>query len=753
MKPRRGPSRKKYMEDDIEIDPAIVNNNFVPKNVDSCTKKEYERQIRNWDDYNAKWGPKSVENLADLKEFVLRMGQAIRKGKNLSPEDPLPQGGLKSYWKQFTAGYRIYRGPIPDEFITSVKRLIEPRGELGKLLKIVPDSGPRRHATEMLFAWIGSFLWTLDWKTFYRPRFRVDLWAAVSAGAYTSGRISDYLESGSRYGTGIGLHYKDTEFIVFRNEHGLEEFALQLTKSLKGKDPRSSKLPQTDIHEGGFGSPQPLFMNPIIFFLVIFCVNGALRDFRGEDGLFRLLDLKLHENTPTIRIHWDRSVLDKPVFTGAKGKLLTAREASEGLRMLGIRSGCPEPPTFHDLRAEGLTNIDLRPFYSDTQRHRLAGHENNQMHQQHYAARNAGVDSQAAYQDKEARLINIGKLFRQLEVQWEPALWQSLPLAKLEELMQTETYKVQDELLSNRGKPETAPSVVKEENYFSDEALRHPDRKPRRVKKRLEQEKLREYWKETSTGTITASEAYVCRGVNHPFSRLRPILPTRRRLAELLPTPARLRSQAGRDALLALIALYTSRTEVHRPGLDSCSCKSDAKTQLHVYRCMKRFQPSADFCFFCNIWVYDGEVWERHCQSHLDQDHLPMEMAYEKIENSFLPGYCPYCLWDTSLTAANRMRQFCTKGEWEAEVRDHGLRWRRERCPDKRCFGKFHDENSFIYHMHDLHRIPKDLLLTAQRGLKRKASTIGDNMIRKSRIGTAWDGATLGFDCWPLTVT
>lgn len=56
---------------------------------------------------------------------MLRMGKAIRKHKDLRPEDTLPYSGLKSYWKQFTAGYRIYRGPIRDEFVTSIKRVCD----------------------------------------------------------------------------------------------------------------------------------------------------------------------------------------------------------------------------------------------------------------------------------------------------------------------------------------------------------------------------------------------------------------------------------------------------------------------------------------------------------------------------------------------------------------------------------------------------------------------------------------------------
>jgi hypothetical protein len=99
-----------------------------------------------------------------------------------------------------------------------------------------------------------------------------------------------------------------------------------------------------------------------------------------------------------------------------------------------------------------------------------------------------------------------------------------------------------------------------------------------------------------------------------------------------------------------------------------------------------------------------------------------MEMAYQKIESTFLPGYCPFCLWDVHLPAAKRLHQFCTKKDWETEVKRRSLEWKGERCPDKRCQEKFEDKASFIYHMHDLHHIPKEVLVAIVP--KRKAEAI-----------------------------
>ncbi|KAK8052787.1 hypothetical protein PG996_012088 [Apiospora saccharicola] len=53
----------------------------------------------------------------------------------------------------------------------------------------------------------------------------------------------------------------------------------------------------------------------------------------------------------------DRNVLYLPVFPSASGSILKAATIGGALRELGIRSGCPEPPTLYNFRAEGLINI------------------------------------------------------------------------------------------------------------------------------------------------------------------------------------------------------------------------------------------------------------------------------------------------------------------------------------------------------------------------------------------------------------
>ncbi|KAI0525805.1 hypothetical protein F5B22DRAFT_587822 [Xylaria bambusicola] len=747
-KPQRGPKRKNYMkaQKGFQIDCKIINNKPVPKNVEPCTERDYARQLQNWDDFNSEFGPRTVESLEDLKEFMSRLGYAMREG--MEPDETLSWQGIRSYWKKFTAGYRRERGEISAEHVLSISRLIEPKGELGKLLNIVPDHGPRKHATAATFIWVGEYLWGHDWKIFSRPRLRVDLWACLSLAAYTSARVSDYLESSARGGSEVGLYYRDTTLIVFQNERNDPEFALQVTKKLKGHHPLSSKLPTPDIHEGGVSERRPLYMNPMLFFLAIFYARGALRDYRGAQGLSRLLDLKVPPGQKQILIHWHQSVLNQPVFSGPSGKILTAGAFTKELRPAEIRAGFPDPPSLHDYRAEGLTNVDSNPLYSDTRRQRFAGHENNKMQQQHYASRNPGIDSQAAYLGMQARGVNVGECFRQLEVRWEPALWQSLPAAKQEELTRSKEYQgilAQISAISavkrgrrSRERLGTAKLSFEEKDLSSDDAfgvLAHPDRKLRRDLAAMQRKALSKLWKEKSTQAQVGSRTYTCRGVDHPFSRLRPILPLRRQLADFLLTDASLRSPIGRAALDALINLYNSKTEVDRYGLDpsQCPCPMPNPSQLHVYDCRKRNCPSAEFCFLCNEWFSDPEAWEQHCRHHLEHDPLPVELAWQRIESTFLPGYCPFCLWDPYLGAASRLHPFCSRDSWENHIRSHGVEWL-ARCPDKRCAEPCDDAQTFSYHMYDVHRIPLGVCEASRGRLKRELSAEFESSSDTKRI-------------------
>lgn len=63
------------------------------------------------------------------------------------------------------------------------------------------------------FNWIGEFTWAHDWKVLSWPSVRIDRWALLLAAVYTSARVSDYIESGARPNTGIGIRYKVSRMV------------------------------------------------------------------------------------------------------------------------------------------------------------------------------------------------------------------------------------------------------------------------------------------------------------------------------------------------------------------------------------------------------------------------------------------------------------------------------------------------------------------------------------------------------------
>ncbi|CAG9939334.1 unnamed protein product [Clonostachys rosea f. rosea IK726] len=504
-----------------------------------------------------------------------------------------------------------------------------------------------------------------------------------------------------------------------QNDSGEPEFALQLTKKLKGRYEESSKLPQPDLHENLFpGDYLQLYLNPILMYLVIFFCENALRDYKGAEGLETLLN-KTPKNGNAIRVHFDPKVMDTPVFRGANGEdMLSGDSLQKDFRESQIRGGTAEPYGLHAVRSEFLTMVDTNPNYSDTQRLQTAGHRSNTIHQQSYAARNPGIDGQASLFGKKARQIDLAYQFRQFEIDWRPNLPQELPSAEFRKLREDEEYK---KLASAVTDPELTDSRKVKRDLQKLEAsglktkLSTTDlidkRLPKKQLKKLEEGRLKTYWSNQPKPDTLDFESYSTVGVDLPFGRLRPVLPIRSQLADILVQPITMREPEGRKAIDLLIQLHQAVTEVHRSGLDAnlCNCpRRKTKDNLHVYECVKNQHPFAEFCFSpCNEWVFSKEKWDQHCERHFHDGSLHKEVAWGKVERAFIPGYCPFCRWDETLSPGERLRAFPTEKGWREHISGHDLS---NHCHDPRCNEPFESEIDFQDHMKDVHRVPTELL-------------------------------------------
>jgi hypothetical protein len=147
----------------------------------------------------------------------------------------------------------------------------------------------------------------------------------------------------------------------------------------------------------------------------------------------------------------------------------------------------------------------------------------------------------------------------------------------------------------------------------------------------------------------------------------------------------------------------------------------DAKRSRHVYGCVKKHLRDTysfgEFCFSCNEWFNDAASWESHCQSHLDRQPPTQcnPFSYDKCIAS--PGFCPWCLGNTHLDAASRMRQFLEAGDWRAHVAEHISALEKDvaehdgphsplRCPHPRpqCMEeRFDSVQRLVFHLQDVH--------------------------------------------------
>ena len=92
-----------------------------------------------------------------------------------------------------------------------------------------------------------------DWFRYGSPKARLDLWDGILLNVFTSARVGEYIESNARDGSGrgqryevrlllaphgmladLGRNHQDVWFVVFRNEQGNPEFAIDVKKDGKG---------------------------------------------------------------------------------------------------------------------------------------------------------------------------------------------------------------------------------------------------------------------------------------------------------------------------------------------------------------------------------------------------------------------------------------------------------------------------------------------------------------------------------------
>jgi hypothetical protein len=321
---------------------------------------------------------------------------------------------------------------------------------------------------------------------------------------------------------------------------------------------------------------------------------------------------------------------------------------------------------------------------------RLGGHIKAGMFRGHYQPRET-IDGAANFLGLEQR-EDVLEISQQLNIPYIPNLLQSLPAEKLYELQQSQAYK---DLLEQMG-GETSNQKLS---------------KLKRQLESLKQEELK--WLRTEQNFDDAP------GYEHEiYSRVRFMFSAERLRLEInLFEEVELRSDIGIQTTLELATYYLQPREVmFRPGLEPSKCCCSRKRAYdwrHIYECHQTSQSGdsgfAELCFLpkCNVWFYDENDWEMHCQGHLnDLESFPVwvdPLMYDGVLEA--AGFCECCLMNPRLPASQRMRQWTWRHTWAEHYMEHFS----DPCVAKRCrHGSFNSDLKFKFHLYDYHgvRIP-----------------------------------------------
>ncbi|KAH9841009.1 uncharacterized protein C8Q71DRAFT_701269 [Rhodofomes roseus] len=571
---------------------GIINDDEVRKALQPGTERNYDRSVALWDTYARRMPGANLDNFETPKDFMRKIAHAI-DGRYGDPKACLTT--VVQYWKNLTAGWRRTDRPkIRDDVVLSTSNFI--KGPLQKEMNLARQKRARRYGTMLHFVYLGTQLWKYDWHLYDNPRDRLELWDGIMLNVFTSARVGEYIESTAREGSGRGLHYKasllrcrrqpethapdcdqDVEFVVFRNEHGNPEFAMEVKKDGKGMTATPWRNPEHALHEGS--GLHPLLCNPMLTRIAILLAKGAFRDFKTVDELLNVEPPK----EGIVRIEWHPDFRDQPVYERDDGHIWSARTYCSRLSAAGIRAGFPSLQN-HDFRAEVIRAIDKK--YSSSQRRRHAGHGSDDVYDKYYAPTNPGTDGQGAYAGDPLRTL-LPKLLRFLKMNHNPTLAQTLPARELHELITSDEYSAIANELEGLADCDDESSKKRRADLLA--SLR-----------KLKLSALQRYRDQQASNPFRTTNTDDVRHYRTPFSRIRHLMPIRDRLSESMFTVAPIRSEVGRAVLEDLIALYQSKVEVqHRPGLEpeKCHCPTHPDENKYVLTHSPIFQRR-----FADLW-------------------------------------------------------------------------------------------------------------------------------------------------------
>ncbi|PYI00196.1 hypothetical protein BO71DRAFT_455086 [Aspergillus ellipticus CBS 707.79] len=687
------------------VDLAEHNNSEIKRVVLPRTEAKYERALQIFDKF-IELHPRAVDP-PDIQSYKAFMEFFGRNTKGRLGEKPTV-GTAEDFRRDYEAGMsKIRKHDFPDYISTTIKEWIptELKDKIGlSTVQMEKDGLSLNDLTVLL-----TQLWCRDFKE-YRgeppDRTRVQLSAAMLLYCFTSARTGEVHESTAR--RAVAREHRDNG-----SDNELEAQVLaacykhyRLTIESVGarvllvltyqreylKDYWRKQRWELPIHAfyDVYKEDMPLVLNFLTFFLPMASADGVFRDYSSVSEVLDAVDSHdkhcPSENQILEVIHFNDCGLEIPVFRQfdeldvkkSTGKARGADAFGKAFVELGHRSGYTHNITARACRRWALMEADKK--YSKTARMKFAGHENHRTFGKSYAHPACEVDGPATYLGIASRHEHIQNR-RGMGMYHNTQLWQSLP-AKAE-------FKFQE-----RSDIITLNSAIENLSFLL-----------------IYNEKTRLYVKELKRLQRSQPNTLNLSKVIQDYARektlfhyRRRVMPERDYLATILPQRVGLRSCEGRKALQALESLCKSKCSIAyltslQPLDEKCICREPIKKYSeHKF---------AKLCFECDKWFNDPRDWEDHCQGHLQRPAELLRCDPLIFRNAPVkPGYCPFCLGDTTRSFSCRM---------EHHIEGHLNRIKGNFfCGHPACSVKFENLNELRHHLTDVH------CYQPPRGQKRK---------------------------------
>jgi hypothetical protein len=128
---------------------------------------------------------------------------------------------------------------------------------------------------------------------------------------------------------------------------------------------------------------------------------------------------------------------------------------------------------------------------------------------------------------------------------------------------------------------------------------------------------------------------------------------------------------------------------------------------------------------------FQASQWRDHCSSHI-QSWKAQHCEVIVYRNTVIrPGYCPFCLWDTSLDAEDRLRQWLKSGNLKQHIEEKHMPGAKPTCG---CGQTFVNERGLRHHLHDTHKLNKAIWLNPKLPRKRKRTSKSEAQVLSTEL-------------------